>query len=130
MTDETPVASTAATPDGEPITTEPDNAASTETQPTLSKSQQKKLARKAKIEAERPARRAREKAARKEKRAVKRKLVEEEGADPIAIGLHKKPRTVNGQKHPFNANIVIDLSFDDKMTEKVRSSDIYPVRCV
>lgn len=93
-----------------------------EGKPALSKSQQKKLARKAKLEADKPARRAREKAARKENRAAKRKLVEEEGADPIALGLHKKQRTLNGKPTPFDANIVIDLSFDDKMTEKVHLS--------
>lgn len=119
MDDDPPVASTSAIPDSDAVKTVEHQTAPGENKPAISKNQQKKLARAAKIAAERPARRAREKAARKENRAAKRKLVEEHGADPVAVGLHKKSRTIDGQRKPFDANIVIDLSFDDKMVEKV-----------
>lgn len=64
-----------------------------------------------------PERRARDKAAKKERKAEKRRLVEEEGADPYEIGLKKHKKAKKAE--PFNANIVIDLGFDDKMSEKV-----------
>lgn len=87
--------------------------------PTLSKHQQRKIARQERLLATKSERRAREKAAKKERKAEKRRLVEEEGADPYEIGLKKvkKVKTV----HKFNANVVIDLGFDDKMSEKVSS---------
>ena len=88
----------------------------------LSKNQQKKQAKLAQIQANKLERRAHERVARKEKRSEKRKLVEEEGADPIEVGLVKKLRTT-GPKTPFACNIVIDLSFDDKMVEKVKLLD-------
>lgn len=91
---------------------------SEETPAVLSKSQQKKRQREAQRLAGKAERRARERAARKEKRAGKRKLVEEEGADPVELGLVKRPRYVE-HPEPFDATVVIDLSFDDKMTDKV-----------
>lgn len=96
--------------DGEVITFEAPKS-------TLSKSQQRKLARQEKMAALKPERRAREKAAKKERRAEKRRLVDEEGADPYEIGLKKQKKPKKAEK--FNANIVIDLGFDDKMSEKV-----------
>lgn len=93
-----------------------DTAAGT-AETTLSKSQQRKLARKERLAATKPERRAREKAAKKERLAEKRRLVEEEGADPYEIGLAKKKKPRKGER--FNANVVIDLGFDNKMSEKV-----------
>ncbi|KAK9899670.1 hypothetical protein P389DRAFT_191984 [Cystobasidium minutum MCA 4210] len=84
--------------------------------PALSKSQQRKRARQEKMAALKPERRARDKAAKKERKAEKRRLVEEEGADPYEIGLKKHKKAKKAE--PFNANIVIDLGFDDKMSEK------------
>lgn len=86
---------------------------------TLSKNQQRKLERQEKLAATKHERRAREKAARKERQAEKRRMVEEEGADPVEIGLRKKARISGSVKRPFNATIIIDLGFDDKMTAKV-----------
>lgn len=83
----------------------------------ISKSKQRKLAKQERLAATKTERRAREKAAKKEKLAEKRRLVEEEGADPHEIGLAKKKKPRKGDK--FNANVVIDLGFDDKMSEKV-----------
>ena len=85
---------------------------------TLSKSQQRKKARQEKMAALKPERRARDRAHKKEKKAEKRRLVEEEGADPYEIGLKKMNKRVK-RAEPFKANIVIDLGFDDKMSEKV-----------
>jgi hypothetical protein len=87
-------------------------------QTQLSKNQQRKLARKERLAADKGDRRAREKAARKDRKAEKRRLVEEEGADPYEIGLAKKRHKSNEVKR-FDATVVVDLSFDDKMNEKV-----------
>lgn len=85
----------------------------------LSKSAAKKAVRKAAYEAAKPARRAREKLQKKEKAAEKRKLVE--------LGVLEKPlskKTVRqGPKKPWNVRIVVDLDFEGKMTEKVRSRE-------
>lgn len=91
----------------------------TASEPTLSKSKQRKLARQERLAASKPERRAKERAAKKEKLAEKRRRVEEEGADPYEIGLAKKKKPRKGVS--FNANVVIDLGFDDKMSEKVGS---------
>lgn len=80
------------------------------------RNQQKKLLRKQAYEREKPERRARERAAKKDKAAEKRKLVE--------LGVIERPvdkrRAKNGPKTPYGARIVIDVGFDDKMTDKVR----------
>lgn len=107
-------------------------------QQPMSKNQQKKLARAARAEATKMERRRKEREQRKAKRAEKRRLVRDEGADPVALGLvkkHKRRRLEYNDdpgthgpadsssalppRVPFDASIVIDLSFDDKMTEKV-----------
>lgn len=90
----------------------------------ISKKQQKRLAREAHRQATKLQRRERERAARKEKRAEKRKLVQEEGADPVELGLRKRPKVDRG-KRPFDCNVIIDLSFDDKMIDKVSQ----PLNC-
>ena len=86
--------------------------------PALSKNQQRRQRREAQRLANKPDRRAKERAMRKEKKAEKRRLVEEEGADPVEIGLQKK-RARTESIVPFDATVVIDLSFDDKMSDKV-----------
>jgi tRNA (guanine9-N1)-methyltransferase len=88
--------------------------------PTLSKSAQKKLAKAERFAQLKSERRARE----KEQKAVKRKEREERlaaGEDPGPSDAKKRrvSREGQGPVRPFNARIVIDLSFDEKMTEKV-----------
>ncbi|KAI0004974.1 guanine-1-methyltransferase-domain-containing protein [Russula compacta] len=83
----------------------------------LSKKAQKRALKMARLEERKMERRAREKAARKEK---KRKR-----AEKIAAGeqLSEDERTekrakMNQAKEPFAARVVVDLGFDDKMSDK------------
>ncbi|CAE6455859.1 unnamed protein product [Rhizoctonia solani] len=93
--------------------------AGSEPTPALSKSAQKRLAKAERFAQLKLERRARE----KEQKAAKRKEREEQ----IAAGLEPGPsdakkrrvsREGQGPVCPFNARIVIDLGFDEKMTEK------------
>ena len=84
----------------------------------MSKNAHKRLLKQQAFDAAKPARRAKERALRKEKTAEKRKLIE--------LGLLEKPVTKQaafaelGGRRPFGARVVIDCSFDELMTEKVR----------
>ncbi|CUA70259.1 tRNA (guanine(9)-N1)-methyltransferase [Rhizoctonia solani] len=94
-------------------TTEP------EATPTLSKSAQKRLAKAERFAQLKLERRARE----KEQKVAKRKEREERiaaGEDPGPSDAKKRrvSREGEGPVRPFNARIVIDLGFDEKMTEK------------
>lgn len=94
-------------------------------QQPLSKNAQKRLAKEARRAEQKLVWRAREKEKRKQKKAEKRKLQAEasaagEDADdgqPPA----KRARVEHPKRIPFNARVVIDLAFDDKMTVKVCS---------
>jgi tRNA (guanine9-N1)-methyltransferase len=86
----------------------------------LSKKAQKRALKMAKLEERKIDRRAKEKAAKREK---KRKR-----AERIAAGEQvsedertQKRANVHGTKNPFAARIVLDLGFDDKMSDKVRT---------
>ena len=86
----------------------------------LSKSAQKRLARSERFAQVKLERRARE----KEEKAAKRKEREEreaagEDVGPPEAKKRRVTREGEGPVKPFGARIVIDLGFDEKMTEKV-----------
>jgi hypothetical protein len=103
----------------EASTSSPQNA---ESVPPLSKNARKKLLKAERFAASKAERRARDKEKKKE-RAEKRRA-----GDPDALEdaeeRRAKRRKVEVTKHapkiPFKARIVVDLAFDDKMTEKVK----------
>ena len=84
----------------------------------LSKKAQKRALKMARLEERKIERRAKEKAAKKEKKRQR--------AERIAAGeqpsederSQKRPKT-NCIKKPFAARVVLDLGFDDKMSDKV-----------
>ncbi|TFK93636.1 hypothetical protein K466DRAFT_460837, partial [Polyporus arcularius HHB13444] len=84
----------------------------------LSKKAQKRLAKAAYIAERKKERRAAEKERKKEK---KRALAEKRAAGELdeeeAARDRKRQKTEQGPRTPFNARIVVDLGFDDKMTE-------------
>lgn len=87
-------------------------------QQPLSKNAQKKLARAARVAEQKKERRAHEKEKRKEK---KRELAAKRAAGELGEedeGPRKKAR-IEGPRTPFEARIVVDLGFDDKMSENV-----------
>jgi tRNA (guanine9-N1)-methyltransferase len=108
---------------------------------SISKNAQKRLMKAQKREQQKVERRAREKVAKAAKKEAKRKRGEEDedrsskkrkfddGA--LEEGDEMKDHTVQKQQPreriPFGSKIVIDLGFDDKMTERVRisSSKLY-----
>jgi tRNA (guanine9-N1)-methyltransferase len=86
----------------------------------LSKKAQKRALKMARLEERKLERRAKEKAAKKEKKRRR--------AERIATGeqLSEDERTekrakLSRAKEPFAARVVLDLAFDDKMSDKVRS---------
>lgn len=86
----------------EPLISETDQVQST----TISKNQLKRQAKRAAILAQRPARRAAERE-RKKARARTKDI--------------KKPSKPSGTSKVFDANVIFDCSFDEKMSEKVSS---------
>ncbi|GAA5894275.1 hypothetical protein JCM5296_004701 [Sporobolomyces johnsonii] len=113
--DPTPSASTTATdsaPSASASASAPDPAAA---DPPLSKSALKRLRKQERFDANKLARRAREKEQRKAKAAEKRKLVE--------LGVLEKPdpkKAKQGKKKlgPHGARVVIDVGFDELMSDK------------
>lgn len=93
---------------------------STEAAPPLSKKAQKKLAKAAWLAERKKERRAVEKERRKEK---KRAFAEKRAAgelDPEDEERERKRLKVDkGPRTPFAARVVVDLGFDEKMTENV-----------
>lgn len=80
----------------------------------LSKNAQKRAAKAARLQEQKSERRAREKEAKKRKR---RERAQAGNADP------RKRRKLGSQDQiPFTAQVVIDLGFDDMMTDKVSTS--------
>jgi tRNA (guanine9-N1)-methyltransferase len=86
---------------------------STTTSQPLSKNAQKKAAKAARLLEQKAERRAREKEAKKRKR---RERAHAGDVDP-----RKRRKMVGDDQIPFAAQVVIDLGFDDMMTEKVRA---------
>jgi tRNA (guanine9-N1)-methyltransferase len=86
----------------------------------LSKKAQKRALKMAKFEERKLERRAKEKAAKKEN---KRKRAERVAAgDQLSEDERQKRAKVNRAKEPFAARVVLDLGFDDKMSDKVRGA--------
>ncbi len=85
----------------------------------LSKKAQKRALKMTKLEERKVERRAREKAAKKEK---KRKRAEKVAAgEQVSEDERSQKRAnVHGTKQPFAGRVVLDLGFDDKMSDKVR----------
>lgn len=80
----------------------------------LSKKAQKRAAKAARLQEQKAERRAREKEAKKRKR---RERAEAGDAEP------RKRRKMGGfDQTSFAAQVVIDLGFDDMMTDKVRTN--------
>ncbi|CCM03356.1 uncharacterized protein FIBRA_05485 [Fibroporia radiculosa] len=97
----------------------PDRSPTTE-QP-LSKNAQKRLAKAARVEEQKKERRAAEKERRKERRRKQheeKRAEKEQGAQSADEERARKKRKMGeGPQRPFGANIVVDLGFDDMMTE-------------
>lgn len=86
----------------------------------LSKKAQKRAFKMTKLEERKVERRAKEKAAKKEK---KRKRAEKIAAgEQVSEDERSQKRAkAHGPKKPFAARVALDLGFDDKMSDKVRS---------
>lgn len=83
----------------------------------LSKKAQKRAAKAARLQEQKSERRAREREAKKRKR---RERVQAGNVDP-----RKRLKTDGQGQTPFAAQVVIDLGFDDMMTDKVRTSSTH-----
>ena len=84
----------------------------------LSKNAQKRALKMARREERKMEHRAKEKAAKKEK---KRKRAERLAAgEQLSEDERQKRAKTNRAKEPFAARVVLDLGFDDKMSDKVR----------
>lgn len=103
-----------------PVPTNAVASTSTESSPPLSKKAQKKLAKAAWLAERKKERRAVEKERRKEK---KRAFAEKRAAgelDPEDEERERKRLKIDkGSRTPFAARVVVDLGFDEKMTENV-----------
>ena len=104
----------------------PSPIASTSTLPTiidppLTKTAAKRLAKKLAHDAGKQERRTKERNRKKEKNLEKRKLIDAgllEREDPKK----SKKAMRDGVKERFGSRVVIDLGFDDKMTDRVSNS--------
>ena len=85
----------------------------------LSKNAQKRALKMARLEERKMERRAKERAAKKEK---KRKRAERVAAGEQLSGDEKQKRAKVDRTNPFAARVVLDLGFDDKMSDKVRGA--------
>ena len=87
----------------------------------LSKNAQKKLAKAARFAEQKRERRAIEKEKKKQKKRERAEQQKQEGVDNDERP-GKKARTDGGPKRPFGARIVVDLGFDELMSENVSNS--------
>jgi tRNA (guanine9-N1)-methyltransferase len=89
----------------------------------LSKKAQKRALKMARLEERKMERRAKEKTAKKEK---KRKRAERLAAgEQLSEDERQKRAKVDRAKEPFAARVVLDLGFDDKMSDKVRVTFVF-----
>ncbi|KAI0638590.1 guanine-1-methyltransferase-domain-containing protein [Trametes polyzona] len=115
----TPATPTASSTDPASVTA----STSTDAPQPLSKKAQKKLAKAAYLAERKKERRAAEKERRKEKRralAEKRAAGELDPEDEAELERErerKRQKTDKGPRTPFGARVVVDLGFDEKMTE-------------
>lgn len=88
----------------------------------LSKKGQKKLARAARYQEAKLERRAKEKERKKEKKRLAREETarKREAGEPVSEDEQPRKRAKTAVAEPFGARLVVDLGFDDKMTDKVR----------
>lgn len=88
----------------------------------LSKKGQKKQARAARFQETKLERRAKEKERKKEKKRMAREETarKREAGEPVSEDEQPRKRIKTMVAEPFGARIVVDLGFDDLMTDKVR----------
>jgi len=89
----------------------------------LSKKSQKKAAKAARYAEQKVERRAREKERKKLKRAAAQPQPHDEDE---GVPKSKRAKLGRGSQTKFGARLVVDLGFDDKMTEKVRARPRLP----
>ncbi|KAH8092462.1 guanine-1-methyltransferase-domain-containing protein [Cristinia sonorae] len=94
-------------------TTDPSTSEST----PLSKNAQKRLAKAARLAEQKKERRAFEKEKKKQKKRERAEQQQKEDGEHDSEGARKKARTDGGPRRPFGARIVVDLGFDDLMSE-------------
>ena len=107
-----------------PVSQTAESSIAAVTQP-LSKNAQKRLAKAARLAEVKKERRAAEKERRKERKRLQaqKRAAGELDSDETADAESRKKRKVEEQKGPrvpFGARVVVDLGFDDMMTENVR----------
>lgn len=89
----------------------------------LSKKAQKRALKMARLEERKMERRAKERAAKKEK---KRKRAERlASGEQLSEDDERRKRAKVDRAKPFAARVVLDLGFDDKMSDKVRGAFVY-----
>lgn len=89
----------------------------------LSKKAQKKLARAARHQEVKLERRAREKERKKERKRLAKEETEKkrEAGEDVSADEQPRKRAKTVHEKPFGARIVVDLGFDDMMSDKVSS---------
>lgn len=122
-----PVAEETSAPNEEPA---PVPETASQSHPVLSKNAQKRLLKAQRKEEFKAERRARDKALKKAKKA---ELREKRARGELDDDEEEKARQVkrqklshDGPKEKFRARLVIDLGFDDKMTDRVSLSSLNP----
>ena len=132
MSDDAPASAPPAPAPAESPAASADSPAPTEGQP-LSKKAQKRLAKAAYIAERKKERRAAEKERRKEKKralAEKRAAGELDGEEEEAARDRKRQKTEQGPRTAFNARVVVDLGFDENMTENVSGLSELEASCL
>lgn len=86
----------------------------------LSKNAQKRALKMARLEERKMERRAKEKSAKKEKKRKRAEKLAAGAGEQLSEDERQKRAKANRAKEPFAARVVLDLGFDDKMSDKVR----------
>lgn len=123
-----PIASTSSIPIEAPSSTSlpPSTEAPTDvstSEPPLGKKAAKRLAKKILWDAGKPERKAKEKLKIAQKKEIKRKLIED-GTIERPVSKKGKLADMGRRAEKFGARIVLDMSFDSLMTEKVIISSL------